>query len=78
MAALKRTAWATLAAGMFAAAGAGLVAWWRRREAAPAPAFPYIRDAGPAEQRDEDGSNWDKVDEASDESFPASDPPALS
>ncbi len=40
---------------------------------APAP----VRDAGPAEMRDEDGSDWDEVDEGSDESFPASDPPSF-
>lgn len=37
-----------------------------------------VRDAGPDEMRDEDGSDWDEVDEASDESFPASDPPNYS
>lgn len=37
-----------------------------------------IRDAGPDEMRDEDGSDWDAVDEGSDESFPASDPPNYS
>lgn len=36
-----------------------------------------IRDAGPNAVRDqEDDRTWDRVDEASDESFPASDPPA--
>jgi hypothetical protein len=35
-----------------------------------------VRDAGPEEMRDEDGRRWDAVDEGSDESFPASDPPA--
>jgi hypothetical protein len=34
-----------------------------------------IRNAGPASMRS-DVSEWDKVDQASDESFPASDPPA--
>jgi len=34
-----------------------------------------IRDAGPGAMRDS-ASGWSKTDEASDESFPASDPPA--
>ena len=37
-----------------------------------------IRDAGPDAMRDYASSDWDKVDEASDESFPASDPPSFS
>lgn len=35
-----------------------------------------IRNAGPEAMRS-DPPEWDKVDEASDESFPASDPPAI-
>jgi hypothetical protein len=35
----------------------------------------YVRPAGQETTRD-DRRGWDKVDEASDESFPASDPPA--
>lgn len=36
-----------------------------------------VRDAGPDNVRDqEDGRDWDRADEASDESFPASDPPS--
>lgn len=35
-----------------------------------------IRDAGPQAMRDRPGEAWTKVDEQSDESFPASDPPA--
>ena len=34
-----------------------------------------VRPAGKESTRDDDGP-WDEVDEASDESFPASDPPA--
>ena len=34
-----------------------------------------VRDAGPKAMRDKPDS-WNKTDEASDESFPASDPPA--
>jgi hypothetical protein len=35
-----------------------------------------VRDSGPANMQDESAANWSKVDEASDQSFPASDPPA--
>lgn len=45
---------------------------------APAGAFVQIRDAGPQFTRDDVGEGWDKVDQASDESFPASDPPSFS
>jgi hypothetical protein len=38
--------------------------------------FTQIRNAGPAAMRDTPGREWQKVDQASDESFPASDPPA--
>ncbi len=34
-----------------------------------------VRDAGPAHMRDKQ-HKWDNVDQASDESFPASDPPS--
>lgn len=40
--------------------------------AAPNP----VRDAGPEAMRDSPQTPWTKVDQASDESFPASDPPA--
>ncbi|MBX7501395.1 hypothetical protein K3181_08075 [Qipengyuania sp. YG27] len=35
-----------------------------------------VRDAGPGAMRDKPDGDWSKTDEASDESFPASDPPA--
>lgn len=39
------------------------------------PNFSKVRNAGPEGMRS-DPPRWDKVDEASDESFPASDPPS--
>ena len=36
----------------------------------------HVRDAGPEAMRDKPRREWQKTDEASDESFPASDPPA--
>ena len=35
-----------------------------------------VRDAGPGAMRDAPRREWEKADQASDESFPASDPPA--
>jgi uncharacterized membrane protein YebE (DUF533 family) len=35
-----------------------------------------VRDAGPDAMRDGNAADWSKTDQASDESFPASDPPA--
>ena len=73
-------------------AGAGGYAawrWWQNSQATqnePAafaagesePAnFDQTRSAGPDAMRsDMDDAEWDKVDQAADESFPASDPPA--
>ena len=45
-------------------------------EGAHRDSFTHTRDAGPDHIRDEDGSDWDALDQASDESFPSSDPPA--
>jgi hypothetical protein len=70
-----------------AATAAGIVFWAMRKpqqhDTHPAFAsgetnglnFTKVRNAGPDAMRD-DGGNWDKVDQALDESFPASDPPA--
>lgn len=41
----------------------------------PADNFAKVRDAGPKAMRDRP-NGWSKVDEESDQSFPASDPPA--
>jgi hypothetical protein len=38
--------------------------------------FAKVRDAGPNAMRDKPAGKWSKVDEAIDQSFPASDPPA--
>ncbi len=71
-------------------AGAMIARRWfagrKEEEAAPAAAFAgtgahpkspvQVRDAGPENIRDRDGPHWDAQDQASDESFPSSDPPA--
>ena len=83
---------ATIIAGAGAAlAGiAGGLFFWRKRRSdllAPALSDKYrepgpgglsgaTREAGPEEMRDPP-KQWDEVDESSDESFPASDPPNL-
>jgi uncharacterized membrane protein YebE (DUF533 family) len=54
----------------------------RRNEAAFAPGqgggsnFSQVRDAGPRAMADPPTREWTATDETSDESFPASDPPA--
>ncbi len=72
------------------AVGAGGFALWRwsqSREIKPEPAafapgetepanFDQTRSAGPEAMRSDADGEWDKVDQAADESFPASDPPA--
>lgn len=42
----------------------------------PAHGARPVRDAGPEAMRDPPREEWNRVDEASDQSFPASDPPA--
>ena len=38
--------------------------------------FAPVRDAGPAAMNDPPAQGWSKIDQAIDESFPASDPPS--
>ncbi len=42
----------------------------------PQGGFTPVRDAGPEAMRDPPKGTWSQVDEESDQSFPASDPPA--
>lgn len=70
------------------AAGVGAYLLARRQQSGPAsapaafaPDQPRngpnpVRDAGPGAMRDGQEETWSAVDEASDQSFPASDPPA--
>ncbi|HTN13484.1 MAG TPA: hypothetical protein VL094_01620 [Sphingomonadaceae bacterium] len=72
--------------GIFAALGAFIYNAFRKgRQETPPAAFAdgqqapgnhtQVRDAGPEAMRDRTRRPWTKEDEASDESFPASDPP---
>ena len=67
------------------AVGYGAYRWWqgtqgRGKRAAFAPGESgregAVRSAGPDAMRDMTHREWSKEDQASDESFPASDPPA--
>lgn len=68
------------------AAGFAAYRIWRASEPRPQAAFAtgqgaagnrtQVRDAGPEAMRDPAQRRWTKVDENSDQSFPASDPPA--
>ncbi len=68
--------------GLLAGVGATLYSLFRKNRAeqetgaAPVYSSGVVRNAGPEEQPDIDARTWDKVDEQSDESFPASDPPS--
>lgn len=87
---LRRFPLALPALAAAAAAGTGLLALWRRRRRDPGgdhgaafaaretdpENFIQTRSSGPEGMRDGEPRDWDTVDEASDESFPASDPPA--
>jgi hypothetical protein len=69
---VRRDRYAPVAAG---ASRRAVALSGRRAETASARGSQYVRPAGAEATRD-DRRRWDKVDEASDESFPASDPPA--
>ena len=80
----------TLAAATFITSAA-VYTWWRKRDGAEGHASPaafahgesdpanfdQTRSAGPEGMRDTPGEKWDKIDQAGDESFPASDPPSF-
>lgn len=81
--------WAAAAGAAAAVAGGAFLVRKRVREekerdekerkipAYPAGSLGFVRPAGPDAMRDPP-QHWNRVDEASDESFPASDPPATS
>lgn len=83
----NKAGWLGVAAGIGAAAAfAGWQFFRSRKNGAHAPAFApgeadpgnmdKTRSAGKDAMRDKTDEAWDKVDQAADESFPASDPPA--
>ena len=68
---------------LLALAGLGYAGYRYYQKSNPsAPAFAgnqgdaRIREAGPHAMRDAPGRDWTRTDEESDQSFPASDPPA--
>ncbi|MFC0103641.1 hypothetical protein [Sphingopyxis terrae] len=81
-----------LRAIVIAAASTAVRRWWRARAEDPAKHedhsaafadretdaenFDQTRSSGPDAMRDTVQRDWDAVDEAADQSFPASDPPA--
>ena len=58
------------------AAPAKAPAFRGKRKAGPDEAPNQVRPAGPDAMRDKPRREWEVEDQASDESFPASDPPA--
>lgn len=87
----NRATGAALAAAAAGLAGAAWMFWRNAHSGAGEPSrhsaafakgegqkhnFVQHRSAGPEAMRDDPGEDWDKIDQASDESFPASDPPA--
>lgn len=65
----------TIAVGAALAAAGAMLARMSLRRKRAARAVPPVRDAG-REAMENPPRTWDAVDEAADESFPASDPPA--
>jgi hypothetical protein len=67
--------------GLVAGLGGLFYNYMRKRqvetcEFVPVYSSGVVRNAGPDEQKFMDNDKWDKIDEAVDESFPASDPPS--
>jgi len=70
---LRTTETLMISAAIFGAAA--LAAYFLATRRSSGVSFMPVRDAGPKSMQDPP-RRWDKVDEAIDESFPASDPPA--